>query len=448
MSCELLSFRLVRYLALSALMVTLFQGCGGEPLKQATSENETESGSQGADAPTAKAGSETAKPKAPAGSAPPADKSAASSSGAMLTEQELADGWISLFDGETLFGWRPHSKANWRVEDGAIVVDTGDVGLLCTDVQFSDYVLKVDFRAAKGTNSGVFLRTPTVVVRDDVETKCYELNIAPPDNPFPTGSLVGRKKVAGDHSSAGWQTYEITLKGPSVTIKLDDKVIVEYAENPVPRGLIGLQINQGRVEFRNIKLKPLGLQSMFNGKDLAGWKPYPDMATNFSATDTGELLAKNTREGRGQLETEKSYGDFILQLECMTHAPNLNSGIFFRCIPGDIMMGYESQIHFGFIDGDRNKPKDHGTGGIFRRQPARRVVGEDRKWVHKTIVATGPSFAVWVNGYQVSNWTDTRPPHQNPRKGQRLQPGSIILQGHDLTTHLSFRKLRIAELAR
>ena len=35
-----------------------------------------------------------------------------------LTAEQIAEGWISLFDGETLFGWTPTSKANWKEEEG------------------------------------------------------------------------------------------------------------------------------------------------------------------------------------------------------------------------------------------------------------------------------------------------------------------------------------------
>jgi hypothetical protein len=56
-------------------------------------------------------------------------------------------------------------------------------------------------------------------------------------------------------------------------------------------------------------------------------------------------------------------------------------------------------------------------------------------------------MAAWVDGFQVSDWTDDREPHENPRKGLRLEPGTIMIQGHDPTTDLSFRNLRIARLA-
>jgi hypothetical protein len=107
------------------------------------------------------------------------------------------------------------------------------------------------------------------------------------------------------------------------------------------------------------------------------------------------------------------------------------------------MMGYESQIHHGYRDGDRSRPADCGTGGIFRRIDARRVVGNDHEWFRKTLVVQGPHVAVWVNGYQVTDWTDTRKPDANPRRGLRTEPGTIMLQGHDPTTDFRFRRIEI-----
>jgi len=362
----------------------------------------------------------------------------------VLSAEELADGWIALFDGKTLFGWQPHSKADWKVEDGAIVVTGGEKGLLCTSVQFSDSVLKADFKADKRTNSGIFLRTAPVVGKDDITTKCYELNIAPSDNPFPTASLVGRQKAKEVPESENWQSFEVTVDGPNVTVKLNGDEILAYEDpKPIGRGHIGLQLNEGRVAFKNIKLRPLHLESMFDGKSLAGWKSPPQSKSKFTVTPAGELNVKN---GSGCLETEKSYGDFVMQLECISNKPELNSGIFFRSIPGQLMNGYESQIHNGFKNGDRTQPKDAGTGAIFRRTSARLVVPDDGKWFQKTIIADGPQMAVWVNGYQVTDWKDERKENENPRNGLRLEAGTIQIQGHDPTTDLSFRNLRIAEL--
>ncbi len=111
------------------------------------------------------------------------------------------------------------------------------------------------------------------------------------------------------------------------------------------------------------------------------------------------------------------------------------------------MNGYECQIHNGFKDGDRRKPVDCGTGGIFRRIDARLVVANDLEWFHQTVIADGAHIASWVNGYQVVDWVDDRAPDENPRQGLRLEPGTIMIQGHDPTTDVSFRNIQIAELA-
>ena len=59
----------------------------------------------------------------------------------------------------------------------------------------------------------------------------------------------------------------------------------------------------------------------------------------------------------------------------------------------------------------------------------------------RRIHADGPHIGVWVNGYQVSDWTDRRKPNKNPRRGLRLAPGTIQIQGHDPTTDISFRNI-------
>lgn len=360
-----------------------------------------------------------------------------------LSADELDDGWILLFDGETQFGWKPTSDANWQVADGAISVDSGTPGLLHTTTQFGDFVLKVDFRAPRGTNSGIFLRAPADPT--DPAVDCYELNIADEKvSPFPTGSFVRREKAKSTRETDAWRTFTVKAAGGHFTVALDGRRVLDYIDpRPPGRGYIGLQFNTGQVEFRNVKLKPLALESIFNGRDLRGWKEFPGKKSKFTVTPEGALNVKN---GNGQLEFTHPIADFVLQLEIFSGGKHLNSGIFFRNIPGEFWQGYESQIHNGYKDGDRTRPIDYGTGGFYRRQKARKVVPDDFEWFHKTLVADGDHMAVWVDGYQVSDWTDTREPHENPRNGKRLAAGTIAIQGHDPTTDLSFRKLRLGEI--
>ncbi len=362
-----------------------------------------------------------------------------------LSKEDLDGGWILLFDGHSDFGWKATSKANWKVEGGVISVSEGEPGFLYQTTQFGDFELRVDFRAAEGTNSGVFLRTsPTP---KDPAKDCYELNIAAPAvSPFPTGSFVGREKCNEYLGKADWQTFEVTARGGKFEVRLDEHLVLEYTDSrPLGRGFVSLQFNKGKVEFRNVKLRPLGLTSIFNGNDLTGWNVHPGEKNKsvYFVTAEGWL---NVRNGPGQLESEGQWADLVLQLEVFCGGKGLNSGIFFRNIPGEFWQGYESQIHNGYKDGDRTKPADFGTGGFYRRKPARKVVADDGVWFHKTVIAAGPHMAAWVNGYQVSDWTDTRAKNDNPRNGLRLAKGTLAIQGHDPTTNLSFRNLRIGEL--
>src|SRR5262249_51260370 len=156
----------------------------------------------------------------------------------------------------------------------------------------------------------------------------------------------------------------------------------------------------------------------------------------------------------------------VLQLDCISNGKHLNSGVFFRCQADKYQQGYEAQVQNGFTKDppkeypvDEYDPEthkltgkkaiksaadDYGTGAIYRRVPARFAVAQDREWFTMTVVADGRHLATWVNGIQQVDWTDNRAPNDNARNGCRLEKGPISLQGHDSTTDLCFRNIRIA----
>ena len=64
-----------------------------------------------------------------------------------------------------------------------------------------------------------------------------------------------------------------------------------------------------------------------------------------------------------------------------------------------------------------------------------------------TVVADGKHIATWVNGYQTVDWTDDRKPDDESAQGlPRRERGPISIQGHDPTTDILFRNIRIMEL--
>jgi hypothetical protein len=197
--------------------------------------------------------------------------------------------------------------------------------------------------------------------------------------------------------------------------------------------------------LRNVKCRSTALKSIFNGNDLTGWEEVAGRKSKFSVTENGELSIK---DGPGDIQTKGQWDNFLLQLDIKANGKHLNSGVFFRCLPGQFWSGYEAQIRNQWQGEDRAKPVDFGTGGIYGRQPARKVVSSDNEWFTMTVIAHTNHIATWVNGYQVSDFTDKRPNNESARKGTKLGKGPISLQGHDPTTDLSFRDIRIAELPR
>lgn len=366
-----------------------------------------------------------------------------------LTPAESAGGWVLLFDGESLFGWTPEGQAQWRADQGVLISDAGDYGWLRSNAAFGDYVLKCDYRSAADGNSGLFLRS----AKDGQPHQTgYELQIFDQHPQFPTGSLVGHVKAKPVKPAPGeWHSYEIEVTGNHFLVRLDGEQILAGRDSKSLVGHLGLQHNKDKkIEFRNIKLKPLGLQPIFNGKDLSGWQevdsPRPREKPIWKA-DGGMI---HVEKGPGQLETTGVYGDFVLQLDVRANSqdPNRhpNSGVFLRGEPKGYWTGYESQIRNEFKDGDRAKAVDFGTGGIYSHQPARKVMGTDNEFFTKTVAIRGRHISTWVNGYLVADWEDTRAEGSNARTEAKLKAGAISLQAHDPTTNLDFKNLRLKTL--
>lgn len=362
-----------------------------------------------------------------------------------LSKAEIAEGWILLFDGETLYGWEAHGDCKWTAADGALMCDTGTDGWLGTTTEFTDFVLRLQYRISGNGNSGIFFRAdkgPQPWVTG------YEMQIWDNDKENPTGSIYNVMKA--EHPGGKlvtdvekWQDVEIVARGEHLKVTLNGQKVAEGNDKRHQRGVIGIQFHYAgmKMECRNVRLKPLGLKPIFNEKDLSGWSILPDHRSKFVVTPEGWL---NIKDGNGQIETEGAWDDFVLQLDIISNGTHLNSGVFFRGDKGSFWSGYESQIRNQWEGDDRTKPVDFGTGGVYFYCPARKVVSSDKEWFKKTIVAHGNHMAIWINGYQASEYTDIRPRGKDARRNCRLEAGSISLQGHDPTTDLSFRNIEIA----
>jgi hypothetical protein len=305
-----------------------------------------------------------------------------------LTPAEAAQGWVLLFDGESLFGWTPEGGSEWKVVDGAIVAEAGQYGWLRHNAAFADFELHCEFRTAADGNSGIFLRSARTGAP---HLTGYELQIFDTHPQFPTGSIVGHTPAQGAKIRPNeWQSFDVRFVGQRLEVSLDGKPVLTARDGKSAAGHVGLQFNPGKkIEFRNVRLRPLGLKPLVEGSSLTGWnkveppKP-PQTPAEWSVKD-GTI---HVEKGPGQIETVSTYTNFVLQMEIRTnpkdenHHPN--SGVFFRGTPKTWWSGYESQIRNEFSEGDPTKPVDFGTGAILP-QPAdaadrcqrRRVLHQD-----------------------------------------------------------------------
>ena len=169
-------------------------------------------------------------------------------------------GWVVLFDGSNLDNWNAIGNANWRIADGAVIADSGDKrqGYLVSKSSYADFQVRAEFWVDDEANSGVFLRCgdPKSVGAKNA----YEVNIFDkrPDPSYGTGAIVYVAKASTVLKAGGkWNTYEITAKGPHLTIVLNGVKTAEIDDSQHASGPIALQYGAGVVKFRRVEIRPL-----------------------------------------------------------------------------------------------------------------------------------------------------------------------------------------------
>jgi hypothetical protein len=183
----------------------------------------------------------------------------------------------ALFNGKDLKGWKVHGGklSAWGAEKGLLVSKSGGGGWLMTEKEYGDFELRLEYRLrTKGANSGVALRSP---MKGDPAYTGMEIQIL--DNaghkglkPWQyTGSIYGVVAPSKDATRpvGEWNRMRITAKGRKVTVEINGTTVVDanlddhkehFKAHPGllrAKGHLGLQSHGGRIEFRNLTVKPL-----------------------------------------------------------------------------------------------------------------------------------------------------------------------------------------------
>ena len=197
---------------------------------------------------------------------------------AIVESQAAAVGWTQLFNGRDLTGWQVHPDQpdGWRVEDGVLIGDSGEMGHLFTEHgAYDNFHLRAEVKINAHGNGGIYFRCDTELAKRRKTPTGYEAQILSGDYVSPTGwhekqktgSLFNLVRVeeAGAPPDE-WFTLEVIARHNHIEIKVNGETTAEYTdhERTYERGYIALQQmppGRGRnptvVQFRKIEIKDL-----------------------------------------------------------------------------------------------------------------------------------------------------------------------------------------------
>jgi hypothetical protein len=192
----------------------------------------------------------------------------------LLADDKDTDGWKTIFDGKSLDGWKINeNKDSWKLEDGVLIAHgpRSHIFYVGDDKPFKNFELKVEVKTKPGSNGGIFFHTKYQDSDWPAQGIESQVNISQGD-PQKTGGLYNLEKVLkAPAEDDKWWTQDIIVKDKHVTVKIDDKTVVEYDEPADKKGADGKlreKLSEGTfalqahdpgstVMYRNIRVKRL-----------------------------------------------------------------------------------------------------------------------------------------------------------------------------------------------
>lgn len=192
----------------------------------------------------------------------------------VLQAAEKEDGWVNLFDGKSLKGWKANeNKETWKIEKGSLVCHgpRSHLFYMGDKKPFVNFEFKAEVMTTPGSNAGIYFHTryqETGWPKFGYES---QVNITHKD-PKKTGSLYGVVNVSNPPAKDNeWWTQHIIVKGKNIQIKINNKTVVNYNEpgdkkatspqfeRRLNSGTFALQGHDpmSKVYFRNLRVKRL-----------------------------------------------------------------------------------------------------------------------------------------------------------------------------------------------
>lgn len=189
------------------------------------------------------------------------------------------DGFEPLFDGETLDGFvQRGGKAAYFVEAGTIVGETRpntDNSFLCTEREFSDFELRLEFWIDAEANSGIQIRSQSVPTYQDGRVHGYQIEIDPSDRAWTGGlydearrgwlcSLEHNPEARAAFKQGAWNEFRIVCDGDHIRSWLNGVPAADHHDAMTAQGFIALQVHGVgdreaplRVRWRNLRIREL-----------------------------------------------------------------------------------------------------------------------------------------------------------------------------------------------
>lgn len=196
--------------------------------------------------------------------------------------------WVKLFNGTNLDGWKPflpEAGADpakvWSVKDGVLACTGNPVGYIATVADYTSFELELEWRfdPSKGAgNSGVLLRVqqPDKVWPTSVEAQLHSRNAGDIWNigEFPmktdpartNGRRTEKAKESNEKPLGEWNRYRIVLDGGTLSLYVNGELQNQATDVAVKPGRIGLQSEGAYIEFRDIRIRPLGAAPAAGGE--------------------------------------------------------------------------------------------------------------------------------------------------------------------------------------
>ncbi|MBL7038810.1 MAG: DUF1080 domain-containing protein [Pirellulaceae bacterium] len=340
---------------------------------------------------------------------------------------EAEDGWICLFDGKSLDGWKQlGGEAKYTVEDGEIVgtsVPNTSNSFLRTEKMYGDFILELEFKVHPELNSGIQIRSHSLPDYRNGRVHGYQVEIDASDRGWSGGiydesrrgwlnSLEQNAAARYAFKQNQWNHFRIQAIGDSIKTWLNGVPAADLVDSMTQTGFIALQVHGVGdredpvwVRWRNIRIKDLGTSTwkpLFDGKSLDGWAALPGGQWT---VDDGVIRGTSpASEGRhGMLLSNEQFRDFTARI--VYRANRGNSGFYFRVdrVDGPVAVhGFQAEI-----DAANDAGGLYETGGrAWVAQPSAELVKRCFKpgeWNEMTVSAHGRRIVVQVNGTKTAD---------------------------------------------